>query len=85
LDWLAAEKVISTPRLVANRVLDRLSDTTTPPGPLGEAAELHRALWGEQQEWLVRLPPEHQLPYLFGLFTPGEVAARMCDEFEAVT
>jgi len=85
LEWLAAEKVIAAPRIIANRVLDELTDPSSPPGPLGEAAELHRSLWGEQQEWLRRLPPQHQLPYLFGLFTPGEVAARMCDEFEAIT
>lgn len=85
LEWLAIEKVISTPRLIANRVLGELTDRSTPPGPLGDAAELHRALWAEQQQWLRHLPTEHQLPYLFGVFTPGEVAARMCDEFEAIT
>jgi hypothetical protein len=85
LEWLDSEKVIAKPRLVANRVLGELTDRTTPRGPLGEAAQLHRAIWADQQEWLRRLPPEHQIPYLFGLFTPGEVAARMCDEFEAIT
>ena len=85
LEWLESEKVVAPPRLVANRILDKLGDSSTPRGPLGEAAQLHRALWAEQQEWLERLPPEHKLPYLFGVFTPGEVAARMCDEFEAIT
>ncbi|HEY6629700.1 MAG TPA: ArsA-related P-loop ATPase [Acidimicrobiia bacterium] len=85
LEWLESEKVVATPKLIANRILEELRDRTTPPGPLGEAAQLHRALWSEQQEWLERLPPEYKLPYLFGVFTPGEVAARMCDEFEAMT
>ena len=85
LEWLESEKVVAPPRIVANRILDELGDRSTPRGPLGEAAQLHRALWAEQQEWLKRLPPEHKLPYLFGVFTPGEVAARMCDEFEAIT
>lgn len=85
LEWLAAEKVVTTPQVIANRVLEELGDRSKPKGPLGEAAQLHRALWDGQQEWLSRLPPDHQLPYLFGLFTPGEVAARMCDEFEAIT
>jgi len=85
LEWLDSEKVISTPRLIANRILEELGDDSTPRGPLGEAARLHRALWAGQQEWLRRLPPEHRLPYLFGLFTPGEVAARICDEFETMT
>ncbi len=84
LEWLESEKVVTTPKVIANRILTELRERSTPPGPLGEAAQLHRALWSEQQEWLKRLPPEHKLPYLFGVFTPGEVAARMCDEFEAI-
>jgi hypothetical protein len=85
LAWLDTEKVVTRPTLVANRVLERLADSSTPPGPLGEAAQLHRALWAEQQAWLSHLPPQHTLPYLFGVFTPGEVAARMCDLFEGIT
>jgi hypothetical protein len=82
--WLAKEDVAVLPTLMANRVLDELVDPATPPGPVGEAARLHRALWGEQQEWLLRLPPDHSIPYFFGLFTPGEVAAHMADQFEAM-
>jgi hypothetical protein len=52
---------------------------------VGEAAQLHRSLWAEQQIWLERLPPDHTLPYFHGLFTPGEVAARMADELEVIT
>jgi hypothetical protein len=85
ISWLAKEDVVATPTVMANRVLDELTDPDTPPGPVGEAAQLHRALWSEQQEWLDRLPPDHTLPYLHGLFTPGEVAARMADEFELIT
>jgi anion-transporting ArsA/GET3 family ATPase len=85
IQWLDVEKVVSARTLVGNRVLDELTDTDTPKGPVGEAAQLHRSLWAEQQEWLERLPPDHTLPYLFGVFTPGEIAARMCDEFEAIT
>jgi anion-transporting ArsA/GET3 family ATPase len=83
--WLAKEDVVSKPTLIANRVLDELTDPGTPPGPVGEAAELHRSWWREQQHWLKRLPPDHSLPYLYGLFTPGEVAAHMADAFEAIT
>jgi anion-transporting ArsA/GET3 family ATPase len=85
LQWLEVEKVVSARTLVANRVLDELEDQGTPRGAVGEAALLHRSLWSEQQDWLQRLPPDHSLPYLFGVFTPGEVAARICDEFEAWT
>jgi len=85
LDWLAKEDVVATPTVIGNRVLDELTDPGTPPGPVGEAAQLHRSLWSEQLIWLERLPPDHTLPYLHGLFTPGEVAARMADEFEMIT
>jgi len=85
LDWLAKEDVVAPPTVIANRVLDELTDRDTPPGPVGEAAQLHRSLWAEQQVWLERLPPDHTLPYFHGLFTPGEVAARMADELEVIT
>ena len=85
ITWLAKEDVVATPVVIANRVLDELADQGAPPGPVGEAAKLHRALWSEQQVWLDRLPADHLLPYLHGLFTPGEVAARMADEFELIT
>ena len=83
--WLDKEDVAAPAIVIANRVLDELTDPGTPPGPVGEAAQLHRALWSEQQVWLDRLPSDHTLPYLHGLFTPGEVAARMADEFELIT
>ena len=85
LDWLAKEDLVATPTVIVNRVLDELSDPDTPPGPVGEAAQLHRSLWTEQQTWLERLPPDHILPYLHGLLTPGEVAARLADELELMT
>lgn len=84
LRWISKEDVVAKPTLIANRVLEELTDPDTPPGPVGEAAELHRSLWREQQHWLEHLPPDHTLPYLYGLFTPGEVAAHMADEFEAI-
>jgi len=84
LRWLAKEDVVAKATLIANRVLDELTDPETPPGPVGEAARLHRSLWSEQQLWLEKLPPDHILPYFYGLFTPGEVAAHLADEFEAI-
>ena len=47
-------------------------------------AALHTSLWAEQQKWLERLPPDLTLPYMFGLFTPTEVAAHVSDELEAL-
>ena len=82
--WLAKEDVVTKPTVIANRVLEELTDHDTPPGPVGEAADLHRSWWREQQQWLDRLPPDHSLPYLYGLFTPGEVAAHMADELETI-
>jgi anion-transporting ArsA/GET3 family ATPase len=85
MQWLAKEDVATKPTVIANRVLEELTDPGTPPGPVGEAAELHRSWWREQQHWLERLAPDYSLPYLYGLFTPGEVAAHMADEFEDIT
>jgi anion-transporting ArsA/GET3 family ATPase len=83
LEWLRSENVVAEPSLVANRTLSELDDPDTPDGPIGDAAQLHRSLWSGQQEWMAKLKTDIQLPYLFGLFTPGEVAARICDEIEA--
>ncbi len=82
LDWLSRETLLPEPRIVANRVLPEMRDTATPEGPIGEIATLHRSVWSEQQLWLRELPPQLELPYMFGLFTPPEVAARMADELE---
>jgi anion-transporting ArsA/GET3 family ATPase len=83
LAWLADEKIEVSTTLVANRVLDRLATAKEVSGPIGEAALLHRQLSDEQRAWLERFPTDLQLPYLFGLFTPGEVAAHVSDELEA--
>lgn len=79
LAYLLDEKLVGNLQIVANRVLPELRTATTGSGEVAEAAALHRALYAEQQEWLERLPPDRTLPYLFGLLTPGEVAARLAD------
>ncbi len=84
IDWVSASGVVGHPLVMANRVLDRLTVSTVPNGPVGEMAMLHTSLWQEQQHWLGALPPDLTLPYLFGLFTPGEVAAHLSDELEAL-
>jgi len=83
LTWLEKEKVAIGTTLVANRVLDELDSKATAAGPVGEAAVLHRRLHDEQRHWLERFPTDIQLPYLFGILTPGEVAAHISDELEA--
>lgn len=85
MDWLEGEQVVPQPTVIANRVLSPIEDEATPAGPAGEMVALHRSLWAEQQRWLEKLPVDLQIPYLFGLFTPAEVAARISDELEALT
>lgn len=85
ISWLETEEVVPPPLLIANRTLDELEDPSTPKGAVGEMATLHRSLWTEQQHWLGELATDLSLPYMFGLFTPGEVAAHMCDELERLT
>ncbi len=85
MNWLEREEVVPPPRIVANRVLPAIKGSASPPGIPGEMVGLHRSLWKEQQTWLEKLPADLSIPFLFGLFTPGEVAARMSDELEALT
>lgn len=84
LTWLQEHHVISPPQVVANRILPPLLANSRQineagPGPIREAALMHNALREEQQKWMSELPPDMQLPFLFGLHTPPEVAARLAD------
>lgn len=81
LSWVEANRVVPPPTLIANRVLDRL-DVEPPDGVPGEMVRLHEALVESQEEWLDRLPPDITVPYMFGLFTPTEVAAQVSDLVE---
>jgi hypothetical protein len=88
LDDLATEPVIDLAALAVNRVLPPLGVATSvidalPPGPQREAATLHDNLFSDQQPWLAMLPAGPRLPYLFGFLTPGEVAARLVDHWDA--
>jgi hypothetical protein len=85
IDWVDATAVVAPPVVVTNRILEKVSDRVTPEGPVGDMVTLQRALTHEQERWLTRLPPDLTLPYLFGLFTPGEVAAHISDDLEALT
>lgn len=84
LDWLGEERVVDRVAIVTNRLLPDLGfpADTLPSGRAGDAARLHVSLYREQQRWLETLPPDHRLPFLFGLMTPAEVAARLADELE---
>ncbi|MGH3649965.1 MAG: ArsA family ATPase [Acidimicrobiia bacterium] len=84
MDWVEKSGVVGPPLVITNRVLSEVTATSTPEGVAGEMVRLHRSLWTEQQTWLERLPPDLTLPYLFGLFTPGEAAAHISDQLEAL-
>lgn len=84
IEWVKGAGVTGPPLIVANRVLDSIGVTTIPEGPVGDMVTLHRSLLSEQERWLDKLPPDLTLPYLFGLFTPAEVAAHISDELETL-
>ena len=87
LDDLAGESVIDVVDVVANRVLPALALEEDPmllgAGPYRDAALLHQGLLRQQAEWTAALPEHTPLPFLFGVLTPGEVAARLADAWES--
>lgn len=85
VDWVAATEVVARPVIITNRVLEELKVKTPASGIAADITTLHKSLWSEQQTWLEKLPPDLTLPYMFGLFTPTEVAAHVSDELEAIT
>lgn len=78
------QNIVPPPLVIANRVLPQLVDATKPTGIVGEMTSLHRSIWEDQQDWLGELPHGLTISYMFGLFTPGEVAAHMSDAIEAL-
>jgi len=87
LHQLSDEPLIDLAEVVANRVLPPLDVPKKvvaglPPGPMRDAAELHQTLQSQQLYWLDSLGEAVHLPQLFGLLTPGEVAARLTDIWE---
>lgn len=84
IDWVRQTGVVGEPVVVANRILEKVGPGDPPNGPVGDMVTLHRSLNDEQEKWLHELPPDVALPYLFGLFTPAEVAAHISDELEAL-
>lgn len=83
LAWVEAETLVGRSTVIANRVLPPLeADVPAGDGPVMEAAQLHAALWTEQQEWAAELEIGRTLPYLFGTHTPSEVAESLTDVLE---
>ncbi len=84
LEEVDAEQAIDVAAVVVNRMLEPLDVDEAALGddPYGAAARLHLGLQREQELWRKRLPPGPALPHLFGLLTPGEVAARLAELWE---
>jgi len=87
LDELTAEPVIALDVVVANRVLpdfdlDRSVLAELPDRPATAAAHHHLGLLEDQSRALERLPIDIELPYLFGVHTPAEVAAQLADAWD---
>jgi anion-transporting ArsA/GET3 family ATPase len=79
-----AEKLGPKPKVILNRVLETSGMATTDltslgDGPLQAAATLQLNLEAEQAQWSGTLAHDTSLPYLFGVFTPGEVAEQLAD------
>ena len=84
IEEIEKEQLIDHAALVYNRILPPLSVPREvveqlAPGGARSAALLHHQLIESQREWRMELDTEWELPYLFGLLTPTEVAARLAD------
>lgn len=84
---LESEQLVHLGAVVANRVLppfdispERLA--ALPERPASEAAQHHIGLLDVQKTALAQLPIDIHLPYLFGVHTPAEVAARLADAWD---
>jgi anion-transporting ArsA/GET3 family ATPase len=84
VEWVEKTGVVGKPVVVTNRVLEEVSAQIGASGKVGDMLTLHRSLVTEQEKWLEMLPPDLTIAYLFGLFTPGEVAAHMSDDLEGL-
>ncbi|MEN8041252.1 MAG: ArsA-related P-loop ATPase [Actinomycetota bacterium] len=84
LDVIGRESLGPEPTVVFNRVLPTSGISREDLGSLvegaaGQAATLQLELEEEQRTWTAELDATLQLPYLFGVLTPGEVAVQLAD------
>jgi len=84
ISWVEGSGVVAKPTVIANRVLEAVTVEVPDGGIAADMVTLHTSLVSEQERWLEKLPPDLTLPYMFGLFTPPEVAAHISDELEAL-
>lgn len=83
------ERRIPITGVLANRIFeplltDRATIEELVPSAAKDAALLHSDITGQQRQWIEALPDDPQLPYLFDVRTPAEVAERLADELERV-
>lgn len=88
IDTIVSKGLAPPPTVVFNRVLPPVGLTRSDlkllgTGPLAEAATLQIELEAEQDLWTSELDHEATLPYLFGVFTPGEIAEQLADRIGA--
>lgn len=88
LEAIADEDLIDVAAVVANRVVPELAVedhhlVAVAGTATGEAARHHIATFRRQQHWLGEMDCTIQLPYLFGLLTPGEVSAQLADVMDS--
>ncbi len=81
---MADEHVVEVAAIVANRVLPEMKVSAKALAAVagtvtGAAAHHHVTTFTRQQTWLADLEPTLELPYLFGLLTPGEVSAQLAE------
>jgi anion-transporting ArsA/GET3 family ATPase len=81
---IVAEDLVEVAAVVANRVVPELDVDDAVLAAItgtvtGGAARHHVATYRRQQRWLTDLEATVELPYLFGLLTPGEVSAQLAD------
>ncbi|MFZ0013535.1 MAG: ArsA-related P-loop ATPase [Acidimicrobiia bacterium] len=84
ISWVEESGAVPQPTVIANRILETVTVEAPDEGIAADMVTLHTSLVSEQQRWLEKLPPDLTLPYMFGLFTPPEVAAHISDELEAL-
>jgi len=71
-------------RLFEPLLTDRATIEELVPSAAKDAALLHSDVTGQQRQWIEALPDDPQLPFLFDVRTPAEVAERLADELERV-
>ena len=85
LEWIEANPVVGRPTLVANRVLQPVAAHSALDGLVADIVSTHQTLVERQTTWSDMIDFDLEAPFMFGLFTPPEVAAHMADVLEELS